>query len=524
MGAIIFILMKRPPLMVSIVNRVIPNGWNTQYADCNGHGVKMKNGACVCDLGWRGPACGTAFDMLRASGGIREKAVLLVVDYFSPVDLERDNAVYYTTLAAYLVRSGYVVSVLITGPLSTNFEQLKKLYSSKKIELLALPNWDLRFEGSRITGTSHQTMKFILEESAARGGPWELLLMMGGRGVAYHTVLAQRQGLLCIGSHVVVGLDSLTLLRKGQLQRGSKTAIVAEDDALAADWMQQKAIEMADTVVVASKALLDYAVEMGWRIAEHVYILPYLTVPVANAKTEIERAEELIPARQTQVKEFVYVGPLGVVGGLGVMLNALDNILSRDQKAHRKLLKGGPLKVTFYGWNDVANEEGDLTGEHYIEVRSYAWGNRIKYHVTNEMHLKKLIRYLTEPGKGRVAVIPALGDSSSFMLHQALRAGVPVMASNLKSAQELVHIQDRRDVLFAANDTVALAKRMLDVFNNGGTPTWDDPRANVDSVAGTSPSSCEAIRGSMETTVGGCACQASAPLSHGRLFIGQSEE
>lgn len=392
----------------------------------------------------------------------------MVVEHFSPVDLERDNAIYYTTLAGYLVRTGYTVSVLVVGPPSTNFEQLRRLYAGKKIELLRLPTWDLRFEGSKITGISHQTMRYIVEEAAARGGPWELLLMLGGRGVAYHTLLAQRQGLLCIGSHVVVGLDSLTPLRRGQLQRGSKTAIVPEHDALAADWMQQRATEMADTLVVSSKALLDYAVEMGWRVPEHVYILPYLTVPVANEKSEIERAEELIPARQTQVKEFVFVGPLGVVGGLGVMLNAVDNILSRDQKAHRKLLKDRQLRVTFYGWNDVANEEGDLTGEHYIEMRSYAWGNRVKYHVAHDMHLKKVIRYLTESGKGRVAVVPAVGDSSAFLLHQALRAGVPVLASNLKSAQELVHIQDRRDVLFAANDTVALAKRMLDVFNNGG--------------------------------------------------------
>lgn len=435
--------------------------------DCNEHGARIGR-LCVCDLGWAGSSCKTPYDVTKPTGPVRERTILMVVEYFSPIDVERENSIYYTTLAAFLARHGYSLTVLVTGPPGNNFDQLQRLYKQKKIEVVRLTEFGMRFEGTERQSSSHRAMHWITTESALRGGPWEVIMMMGGKGIGYYTLLAQRQGLACIGSHMLVALDELTPVRKEQIQKGSKTALVVHEEALAADWMQQRSSEMADTVVAASKALLDYAIELGWRIPEHVYILPYLTVPVANDKNEIERADELIPARQTQVKEFVFVGGLGVTGGLGIFLNALDNILSRDQKAHRKLLRERQLKVTFYGWNDIANDEGDLTGEHYIEMRAYSWGNRIKWNVQTELHLKKLIRYLTEVGKGRVAIYPAAADSSSFFLHQALRAGVPIIASNLKSAQELVHIQDRRDVLFAANDTVALSKRMLDIFNNGG--------------------------------------------------------
>jgi glycosyltransferase involved in cell wall biosynthesis len=453
--------------------------------DCNGKGIRL-GGSCICDLGFRGSNCALTYDMTRPAGTVRELSVLLVVENFSPIDVERDNAIYYTTLAGFLARSGYTVTVLLTGPPTTNFDQLKKLYGGKKIELTRLLP-AMRFENSLVAEISYRVMRWIVDESQVRRGPWEMIFMLGGKGVGYYTLLAQRQGLLCIGSHIVVGLDGLSPLRRDQFRKGSKNALVTEEESLAGDFLQQRSTEMADTVIASSKALLDYALESGWRVPEHTYILPYLTVPVANEKSEIERAEELIPARQTQVKEFVFIGPLGTVGGLSVFLNAIDNVLSRDQKAHRKILKERQVKVTFYGWNDVTGDDGDITGEQYIEMRSYAWGNRVKWTVNSELHLKKLVKYMTEPGKGRVAVLPAIGDSSGFVLHQALRAGVPVMASNLKSSQELVHIQDRRDVLFAANDTVALAKRMIDVFNNGGKRSGM-PSFNVSSFTWSSPS------------------------------------
>jgi len=245
------------------------------------------------------------------------------------------------------------------------------------------------------------------------------------------------------------------------------------------EWMLQRSVELADTVITTSKSLLDSVLEQGWKVPDNVYVLPYLTVPVAAAGSDDsksssnniwERADELIPSRQAQVREFVFVGRLGSASGLNLFTSAIDNVLSRDQKAHRKYLKGRPLKVTFWGVNDLVGAEGDLTGEHHIELKAHGWSSRVKWSVrSQDGNMKRLIRYLTEPGKGRLAIVPSLMDSSSFFLQQALRAGVPIMASNVRSAQECVHIQDRREVLFATNDTVALARKMLDAWNNGST-------------------------------------------------------
>lgn len=436
--------------------------------DCNERGVWTASGGCYCDIAWQGPYCDHQLDILRPAGAVRLKNVLLVVEYFSPVDVGHENAIHYVTLASLLARSGHIIEVLVVGPKSMDFGRLQKLYAEKAIRLARLPDDELRFDNGEGSRTSYLVMRHILNESHRRKSVWEIIIFAGSRGVGHHTITSQRQGLLCIGSHLVIIHDTLTPLRRAQLVGGSQSALVSDRELLRMDYLQQRAIELADTVIFTSKAYLDAAMEQGWRVHEHVYVVPHLAPPVANEGSEVERAEELIPAKQTHVSEFVYIGPLDIVGGLNVFLNAIDDLLSRDQRAHKPVLRERQLEITFLGWSDVVNDEGDLAGKHYIDARAHDWGSRVRWSMSNEPHLKKMIKYLTEPGKGRIAIIPAIGDISPFFLHQALRAGVPVIASNLQSIQEIIHVQDHHDVLFSVNDTASMAKHMLDVLNHGG--------------------------------------------------------
>lgn len=406
--------------------------------------------------------------------------MLLVVDHFGPLDMEHENAIYYTTLAGFLARAGLRVTVMQTQPPGHQWDALVALYGARGIALLAVPRLaGLNFGTGRDVETSYRVFRWLTDR---REAAFEQVWLLSRSGAGYYMLQSQRQGLVCLGSHFVVAIDGLTEVRQEQLRKGysakgahaspEAALLVTEHGVLTREHMLQRSVEMADTVVASSKVLLDSVLEQGWRVPDNVYLLPYLPVPVAagdRAGVEWERADELIPSRQALVREYVFVGRLGTAHGLPLFLAAVDNVLSRDQKAHRKYLKGRPLKVTFWGPNDLVGPEGDLTGEHYIESRAFQWGARVKTLVrSQDANLKRLVRYLTEPGKGRVAVVPGLVDSSAFFVHQAVRAGVPVMASNLRSVQELVHIQDRREVLFAANDTVALARKMLDAWNNGG--------------------------------------------------------
>lgn len=406
----------------------------------------------------------------------------MVVDYFGPLDMEHENAIYYTTLAAFLTRSGYRVTVMQTSPPGHQWDALRSLYSGKGIDLVQVPALGLDWENGMEVRKSYEVFRYLTDR---RDPAYELVFFLSQSGAGFYTLQSQRQGLVCLGSRFIVGLDGMTEVKRDQIRKGlaprgplspdaytSPALLITDEGMLTREWMVRRSAELADTVLATSKPLLDSVLEQGWRIPDNVYLLPYLTVPVADAgKTaELERADELIPSRQALVREFVFVGRLGTTGGLPVFLSAIDNVLSRDQKAHRKYLKGRPLKVTFWGPNDLVGEDGELTGEHMIEARTFTWGQRIKPLVrSQDANLKRLVRYLTEPGKGRVAVMPSLVDSSAFFVHQALRAGVPVLASSVRSVQELVHIQDRREMLFPANDTVALARKMLDAWNNGGT-------------------------------------------------------
>ncbi len=403
----------------------------------------------------------------------------MVVDHFGPLDMEHENAVYYTTLATFLAKSRYKVTVLQTTPPTHQWDALVNLYKGRGVTLMGIPSLGIQWENGPEERVSYELYRWLNE----RDGPdYEHIFFLTSSGAGFYTIQAQRQGLTCLGSHFLVAIDGLTEVRMEQIRKGlnpksphmapESSLLIFDRGMLTREWMLQKSAEMADTVIANTKVLLDSVVDQGWKIPDNVYILPYLTVPVAaNDKSggEWERADELIPSRQALVREFVFVGRLGTAYGLQLFLNAIDNVLSRDQKAHRKYLKGRPLKVTFWGPNDLVGDEDDMTGEHFIESRAFGWGQRVKYLVrSQDSNMKRLVRYLTEPGKGRVAIVPSLIDSSAFFVHQALRAGVPVMASNVRSVQEIVHIQDRREVLFATNDTVALARKMLDAWNNGG--------------------------------------------------------
>lgn len=422
--------------------------------------------------------------MYLVPGKVQQKTILLVVDYFGPLDMEHENAVYYTTLAGFLAKQGYTVTVMQTQPVSHQWDALVKLYRDRGVHLVEVPSLGLQWENGQEVRKGYEIFRYLADRDLA----YEFVFFLSQAGAGYYTLQAQRQGLICLPSHFVVGIDGITEVRKEQVRKGysakgaylssDASFLITDQGVLTREWMLQKSTEMADTVISTSKVLLDSLLEQAWKIPDNVYLLPYLTVPVASDKggaastnAEWERADELIPSRQALVREFVYVGRLGSSAGLGIFISAIDNLLSRDQKAHRKYLKGRPLKVTFWGANDLVGEDGELTGEHFIDSKAFGWGNRVKTLVrSQDSNLKRLIRYLTEPGKGRIAIVPSLVDSSAFFVHQALRAGVPMMASNVRSVQEIVHIQDRREILFAVNDTVALARRMLDTWNNGGMP------------------------------------------------------
>lgn len=454
-----------------------------EESECGGHGIWLEGGGgCICDLGWKGAGC-QEVSQLHRPGKVDPKTVLMVVDWFGPLDLEHENAIYYTTLAGFLAKSGYKVTVMQTRPVGPQWEALKKLYEGRGIRLMTVPNVaELPFELGNDSKVSYWVFRYLADSPSV----YEHVFLLSSSGSGFYTLQAQRQGQICLASHFVVGIDGLTEVRQEQVRKGwtgrpgqpEASQLVSDRGVLMREWMLQRSVELADTVITTSKALLDSVLEQGWKVPDNVYVLPYLTVPVAAAGSDEsksgnniwERADELIPSRQAQVREFVFVGRLGSASGLNLFTSAIDNVLSRDQKAHRKYLKGRPLKVTFWGVNDLVGSEGDLTGEHHIELKAHGWSSRVKWSVrSQDGNMKRLIRYLTEPGKGRLAIVPSLMDSSSFFLQQALRAGVPVMASNVRSAQECVHIQDRREVLFATNDTVALARKMLDAWNNGST-------------------------------------------------------
>ena len=452
-------------------------------ASCKNGLLMRAKGECFCNLGWRGSDCSIQDKSILLTSKAGQNSMLLVVDYFSPSDVDNANAIYHTALATFLKKNGYDVSVLVLNPPSNRFtfESIIKLFAAQGLKVLTLPEMGkIKFGVRPPVQTSYRLFRFLSQNKEKYG----TVIIASANGAAYYPLLAQRQGLACLPPNIYIYVEEPGPILIQSLTRPNYT--VVEPEILRLDFMQQKAFEMSSVVLFPNKIILDLVQEgSGWQIKplSISLIVPPLTLPVRtlpdgtdnhknspeeNEEGLLERADEMIASRQTLVREFVFVGKLGTAGGLHIFLSAIDSLLSRDAKSHKKLLKGVPIKLTFFGVNDVIDSEGDLTGENYIEAKAYNWGNRVKWAIAGgDKSLKRLIRYLGEAGKGRVAVVPALIESTCFFLHQALRTGIPVIASNLKSAQELVHLQDRRDVLFNVNDSSSLAKRLADIWVQG---------------------------------------------------------
>ena len=441
------------------------------------NGLLIRNGECFCNLGWKGSTCDTRDTSTLQSSKGPQNSYLLVVDHFSPSDVDAPNAIYHSSLATFLQKSGFSVTVLVLQPPSNKatFDGIVKLFAAQKITVTSLPSLGrLKFGVRPPVETSYRLFRYLADGK----DKWGSVIIASSTGAAYYPLLAAKQGLACLPAQIHLLVEEPGAVATSNILRPNHT--VVDPEVLRVDYLQQKSFELAPVVLVPNKPIHDLIVESGWTLgrSSSLFLVPPLTLPVkqqqldlkasSNNEELLERADEMIASRQTLVREFVFVGRLGASGGLHIFLNAIDSLLSRDAKSHRKLLKGIPLKVTFFGVNDVIDVEGDLTGEHYIEAKAYAWAGKVKWAIAGgDRSLKRIVKYITEPGKGRVAVVPAITESTSFFLHQALRAGVPVLASNLKCSQEIVHIQDRRDVLFTVNDSSSLAKRLADVWVHG---------------------------------------------------------
>eukprot|EP00923_Selenidium_pygospionis_P029706 GHVN01052902.1.p1 GENE.GHVN01052902.1~~GHVN01052902.1.p1 ORF type:complete len:1911 (-),score=125.55 GHVN01052902.1:9872-15604(-) len=420
---------------------------------CHGNGVLFK-GKCHCDLGYYGESC---FSQTAPSvfGG-SPKRILFVADSFEE-DFIFSGRVF---LARQFAEHGSEVTVLVGSP-RASFEPARKKLGASGIRLGRLS------ENTLFVGTHPEERSYAAYEHVKNSTAYDAIFFFGETGLGYHTLLARKQGLLPYGVGIATIYDAQTRARRaGYLGRAPTHGEAIEDH------MARACAELADTVVAPNKVLADRLFQYAWDVKEErvqTLSFPGLRLQTPDGKL-LDRSLDEFPKRMRGVSEFVFVGRLCEDDGLLLFLSSLEHLLQKDKRQKGRHLKKKVLRVHFFGENVAGSAETEMTGAELISQKATQWGRRARITVSGNVSHKKIISYLTEKNKTRVAVLPARIDSDGFLFGQLVSAGVLVIASSLRTHKEQLHHADRKDALFTVGNHLSLSKKLSETLLGGVSP------------------------------------------------------
>ncbi|KAJ3210339.1 hypothetical protein HDU82_008330 [Entophlyctis luteolus] len=391
---------------------------------CSSHGVVVTGGRCICDLGYMGADCSVEspkvleeFGTLGSSGNALGQS--------------------YSELALALAKTGFKVSVLFIGPQNPFFYSNAASYATKGIILTSLTDSGLNFADNSFEATSYNVYQYFLQSRTK----FSHVYFSATSGVAYYTLVAQQQGLLCSNTVYINGMDSLTAEAAVKIESGDASAMLLDKDLLKLDFFQRKSAQLADINVMSSNAVFDSLIAAGWEFNKenaHIIHKPAPKIAVHKSASTLQHAS---------VHEIVFVGPMTHAGGLKVFCDAIDHLVTQG-------LKPTP-KITFLGSRGTIN---DLSSDEYVDLRSLNWDAAdLAWAIHTADSLDQIQEYLTAQ-PGRLAVLPTLSDPTGTLAHALIAARVPLLVSAANAAVDVLAAADRRDMVVHPSAEIVAAK------------------------------------------------------------------
>lgn len=156
-------------------------------------------------------------------------------------------------------------------------------------------------------------------------------------------------------SRIVILLDKFTQTLEEKIARENPEYIPTEAGILKQDFMQQKMVEWADTVILPSDDMLQFAIENGWQLPADTRIVKYMSSVKSPKRVNSK-------PWKSKAKEFLFVGPLSEMRGLTIFADALDYLAEWSVK------KDLPnFKVRFAG--EISTVKG-ISSDDYLQLRS----------------------------------------------------------------------------------------------------------------------------------------------------------
>ncbi len=292
----------------------------------------------------------------------------------------------------------------------------------------------------------------LLDWLRARAEPFDLVHVADRHGLGYGPLLAKSLGLALGATHVVVAGAAPTLWTiEGNRQ------LVSTEEELGRVFLEQRSVELADTVICGSAHLLEWMRKAGYDLPARSFVWPdAVPAPEPAAAAAAGRA-----ARDgAALEEVVFVGRLEPRAGLLLFVDTIDRLVR---------LGRAPARVTFLG-----GPSERLDGPGRIQRAAAAWPVEVR--TLTDCDADEALAHLSRPG--RLAVIPSLLENCSTTVLECLRAGIPFVAAATGGTPELIAAEDR-DRALVAPDHVALGDRLAALAGTplrAVRPRWDAGR------------------------------------------------
>ena len=276
----------------------------------------------------------------------------------------------------------------------------------------------------------------LLEWLRVRKPAFDIVHVPDWHGIGYGPLLAKSLGIAFGTTHFVVAGHAPTLW----MAEGCGLPLSTERD-LGWVFMEQRSIELADTVICPSMHVLEWMRGAGYALPERSFAWPNAfpalrSAPAASAA----RADH----RGARLEEVVFFGRPDWRDGIELFIDAVDRLVRQGR------MPGG---VTFLGVPSDSVEDTDL-----IRASHERWPLEVR--IITDLGPEEAMAYLSRPG--RLAVIPARLESCSAAVMGCLRARIPFVATAIGGTPELVAPEDRARAL-VASDHVELGERIAEI-------------------------------------------------------------
>ncbi|GAQ86323.1 hypothetical protein KFL_002820190 [Klebsormidium nitens] len=511
--------------------------------DCSNQGRCISR-RCVCKAGYGGVDCSQAKQgaaKYRGFSSIEEKGIVKELDRKLQVCFVTNEVAgpitnggigtAFTTMAYSLAERGHQVTILFTmGKVSMRgtFQEWVLHYAKAGIALLGLqrpPPGTHHVPKALIE--SHEVLRFLRERS------FDVVHFPDYQGAGYYSVLAKKQGLALKGTALVVGVHGPSFWAK---KAGNGEPITAVR-SLEGNFMEQRAVALADYVVAPSQYILQWMESEGWQLdLERTFVQPNL-LPKTDWSPDHTRGK---PRSSLTVFELVFFGRLETRKGAVTFCDAIDEILggfteigdgslevlespkeadegeSGDRSkgqvvgtpltesavarvnnetqatAHQRIVKADEarsIRMQLSGAQraEVLSKLERVTflgrsaiieaewGVEYVQRRARRWG-ALPWKIVTRMDPLEAKEYLRGPG--RLAVMPSKVENSPYTVYECAELGIPFVAADVGGISDLIHPSDRPHALFEPT-VQSLVDRLSRALLDGVRPA----RPAVDAAA-----------------------------------------